>query len=101
VAQSLDALVDVAHRLRALGSIALTLCQVAGARFDGMASLKRCRGVDAAAAQLIAREGGALVAFPGCEGGDLAAPLDATPHVPVIAARSPEGLKAMRAVPSV
>jgi myo-inositol-1(or 4)-monophosphatase len=101
VAQSMDALLDLTHRLRAVGSIALTLCQVGAARFDAMASLKRCRGVDAAAAQLIAREGGALVAFPGCDGGDLAAPLDAVPRVPVIAARSPEGLEAMRRVPSV
>lgn len=101
VAQSMDSLLDVTHRLRALGSIALTICQVAAARFDAMASLKRCRAVDAAAAQLIAREGGALVAFPGSEGGDLGAPLDAVPRVPVVAARSPEALEAMRAVPSV
>jgi myo-inositol-1(or 4)-monophosphatase len=100
VAQSIDALLDVTHRLRAVGSIALTLCQVAAARFDAMASLKRCRGVDAAAAQLIAREGGALVAFPGADGGDLGAPLDAVARVPVIAARSAEGLDAMRSVPN-
>ena len=101
VAASIDELLDATHRLRAIGSIALTLCQVAAARFDAMASLRRCRAVDAAAAQLIAREGGALVAFPGMDGGDLAAPLDATPHVPVIAARSLEGLEAMRRIPSV
>jgi myo-inositol-1(or 4)-monophosphatase len=101
MAESMTALLDVTHRLRAIGSIALTLCQVGAARFDAMASLKRCRGVDAAAAQLIAREGGALVAFPGSDGGDLGAPLDAEPRVPVIAARSPEGLEAMRTVPSV
>jgi len=101
VAESIDALLDVTHRLRAIGSIALTLCQVGGARFDAMASLKRCRAVDAAAAQLIAREGGALVAFPGGEGGDLGAPLDAVPRFPVIAARSTAALDEMRNVPSV
>jgi myo-inositol-1(or 4)-monophosphatase len=101
VAQSIEALLEVTHRLRAVGSIALTLCQVGAARFDAMASLKRCRAVDAAAAQLIAREGGALVAFPDPEAGDLDAPLDAVPRVPVIAARSAEALDEMRRVPSV
>ena len=51
--------------MRAVGSIALTLCQVAAARFDGMASLRRCRAVDAAAGQLIVREAGGVVAFTG------------------------------------
>ena len=51
------------------------LCQVAAARFDGMVSLRRSRGVDAAAGQLIVREAGGLVSFPGCEG-PLSAPLD-------------------------
>ena len=51
------------HRVRAIGSIAISLCQVAAARVDGMATLWRCRAVDAAAAQLIVRESGGLVAF--------------------------------------
>ena len=58
VIQSVDALEETAHRLRAIGAIAVSLCQVAAARFDAMASLKRCRAVDAAAAQLIVREAG-------------------------------------------
>ena len=33
-----------AYRLRALGTIASTLCQVAAARFDGMVSLRRAAG---------------------------------------------------------
>ncbi|MGA2013532.1 MAG: inositol monophosphatase family protein, partial [Solirubrobacteraceae bacterium] len=49
VQASIDPLVACAHRLRALGTIAATLCQVAAARFDGMVTLRRCRGVDAAA----------------------------------------------------
>ena len=59
-----DELVLAAHRLRALGAIAITLCQVAAARYDGMVTLRRSRGVDAAAGQLIVREAGGLVAFP-------------------------------------
>src|ERR671928_1175849 len=63
LASSSDALVRVTHRLRAMGSIAISLCQVAAARVDGMATLWKCRAVDAAAAQLIVRESGGLVAF--------------------------------------
>ena len=45
-----------------------TLCQVAAARFDGHGlAAQRCRGVDAAAGQLIVREAGGLVSFPGCD----------------------------------
>src|SRR5207302_1608590 len=53
VAASIDVIVGCAYRLRALGTIASSLCQVAAARFDGMVSLRRARGVDAAAGQLI------------------------------------------------
>jgi myo-inositol-1(or 4)-monophosphatase len=98
VVQSADALAETAHRLRAIGAIAVSLCQVAAARFDAMASLKRCRAVDAAAAQLIVREAGGLVAFIAYED-PLAAPLDLEPRSPVIAARTPEGLAAVAAVP--
>jgi myo-inositol-1(or 4)-monophosphatase len=98
VVQSADALAETAHRLRAIGAIAVSLCQVAAARFDAMASLKRCRAVDAAAAQLIVREAGGLVAFIAYDD-PLAAPLDLEPRSPVIAARTPEGLKAVAGVP--
>ena len=60
-----DALVDTgAARLRALGSIALSLCYVAAGRFDGTVSLGMSRSVDSAAGQLIVREAGGAVAFP-------------------------------------
>jgi myo-inositol-1(or 4)-monophosphatase len=95
---SADALVEVAHRVRAIGAIASTLCQVAAARLDGMATLRRCRAVDAAAGQLIAREGGAHVAFTGYDD-PLAAPLDLEPRSPVVAARSRAGLAQLAAVP--
>lgn len=91
VAVSIDALVAATYRLRAVGTIASSLCQVAAARFDAMLSLRRCRGVDAAAGQLIVREAGGLVSFPWCEG-PLAAPLTADPSSPVVAARTQETL---------
>ena len=77
-----------------------SLCQVAAARFDAMASLKRCRAVDAAAAQLIVREAGGLVSFIAFED-PLAAPLDLEPHSPVIAARTEAGLADVREGPGL
>jgi myo-inositol-1(or 4)-monophosphatase len=98
VMQSVDALAETAHRMRAIGAIAVSLCQVAAARFDAMASLKRSRAVDAAAAQLIVREAGGLVSFIAYED-PLGAPLDLEPRSPVIAARTPEGLAAAATLP--
>lgn len=97
VAGAAQALCEHTDRVRGLGAIAVSLCQVALTRVDGMATLWRCRSVDAAAAQLIVRESGGLVEFPGAAG-PLDAPLDLEPHAPVIAARSAEGLDRMRAV---
>jgi myo-inositol-1(or 4)-monophosphatase len=99
VQRSIDPLVQAAHRLRALGTIASTLCQVAAARFDGMVTLRRCRGVDAAAGQLIVREGGGLVAFSDCDH-PLGAPLDATPSSHLVAARTAETLAELGRIPS-
>jgi myo-inositol-1(or 4)-monophosphatase len=98
VSASINELVSNAYRLRALGTIAASLCQVAAARFDGMVSLRRARGVDSAAGQLIAREGGALVAFPRCDP-PLSAPLDVAPRSPVVAARSPQTLARLAGIP--
>src|SRR5829696_1256691 len=92
-----DALVDTTHRLRAMGTIAVTLCQVAAARLDGMVTLRSSRAVDAAAGQLIVREAGGHVAFTACED-PLGAPLDLAPHSPVVAARTPEGLRELATV---
>jgi myo-inositol-1(or 4)-monophosphatase len=99
VAGSIHALVDSAYRLRALGTIAASLCQVAAARLDGMVSLRASRGVDAAAGQLIVREAGGLVSFPRCDS-PLGAPLDAEPSSPVIAARSLETLRELEGIPA-
>jgi len=98
VLASAEGLVDVAHRLRAIGTIAAALCQVAAARFDGMLTLKGTRAVDAAAAQLVVREAGGLVAFTSFED-PLGAPLDLLPHSPVVAARTPHALAELAAVP--
>jgi len=98
VREAADDLAEVTYRVRALGTIAATLCQVAGARMDGMVTLARCRAVDAAAGQLIVREAGGHVAFTSYED-PLGAPLDTEPRSPVIAARTPEGLALLRAVP--
>jgi myo-inositol-1(or 4)-monophosphatase len=98
VLESAERLVVVAHRLRAIGTIAAALCQVAAARFDGMLTLKGTRAVDAAAAQLIVREAGGLVAFTAFEQ-PLAAPLDLLPRSPVVAARTEAGLRELAAVP--
>ena len=89
---SADALVDAVHRVRAMGTIAVTLCQVAAARLDGMTTLRGSRAVDAAAAQLIVREAGGHVCFPACAE-PLGAPLDLLPHSPVVAARTEQGLR--------
>jgi len=99
VAASIESLEGLAYRLRAIGTIAASLCQVAAARFDGMVSLRRVRGVDAAAGQLIVREAGGVVSFPTCAD-PLAAPLDAAPSSPVVAARSRETLRELEKVPA-
>ena len=98
---SADALAEVAYRVRAIGAIAVSLCQVAAARFDGMVTLRGCRAVDVAAAQLIVREAGGLVAFTGLRGPARRAARTSCPHSPVIAARTPESLRALARVPSV
>lgn len=100
LAASSAALVEHVYRVRALGSIALSMCQVATTRVDGMATLWRSRAVDAAAAQLVVRESGGLVAFTGYED-PLGAPLDLAPHSPVVAARSAEALARLATLPSV
>jgi myo-inositol-1(or 4)-monophosphatase len=99
MAASADALRECCYRVRALGTIAASLCQVAAARFDGMVSLRRTRGVDAAAGQLIVREAGGMVSFPACHE-PLSAPLDTEPRSVVVAARTLEGLHMLEKVPA-
>ncbi len=81
---ALEVLGGRVYRLRVVGSIAITAVYVAAGRFDAMLSLRSCRSVDAAAAQLIVREAGGSAAF-----GDLAlaeATLDLDARYPMAAA---------------
>jgi len=81
-------------RLRVIGSIAITASYVAAGRLDGMLSLRPCRSVDIAAAQLIAREAGGAVAF-----GELAldrADLGLDARYPIAAAAGERGLATIR-----
>lgn len=92
---ALEALAGKAYRLRVVGSIAITASYVAAGRFDAMLSLRSCRSVDAAAAQLIVREAGGVVAF-----GDGAlddAPLDLDARYPIAAACGDAALDTARA----
>ena len=67
-----------------VGSIAITAAYVAAGRLDGMLSLRPCRSVDAAAAQLIVREAGGVVAFGDLELSEADLGLDA--RYPIAAA---------------
>jgi myo-inositol-1(or 4)-monophosphatase len=74
---ALEALDGRVYRLRVVGSIAITACYVAAGRFDAMLSLRPCRSVDIAAAQLIALEAGGRVAFGSLEADAAGLGLDA------------------------
>jgi myo-inositol-1(or 4)-monophosphatase len=89
-----ESLSGAAYRLRSPGSIAVSLCYVAGGRFDGMITTRNCRSVDAAAAQLVAREAGAALEFAGFELRE--APLDLSARYDVAAARTPADLRVLR-----
>ena len=79
----------VAHRLRVMGSLALSLCHLAAGRVDAVCCLKPARSVDIAAAQLLVRERGyAIDLFEAPPFG--AAPLDLAQRSRVVAAASDE-----------
>jgi myo-inositol-1(or 4)-monophosphatase len=61
VAEHAAAFAGLAHRLRIMGSLALSLCHLAAGRVDAVCSLKAARSVDIAAAQLLCRELGIAV----------------------------------------
>jgi myo-inositol-1(or 4)-monophosphatase len=96
---AVESLAPIAHRVRVFGSMAFSLCQLAAGRVDGMATLGRCRSVDVAAAQLIVRESGGLVAFTAFAE-PLGAPLDLVSHSRIVAARTPAGLAELATLPS-
>jgi myo-inositol-1(or 4)-monophosphatase len=89
VAEKAAAVVELAYRLRIMGSLALSLCHLAAGRVDAVCSLKPARSVDIAAAQLLVLEQGLAI--------DLfedppfaAAPLDVEGRSRVVAAGTPE-----------
>jgi myo-inositol-1(or 4)-monophosphatase len=79
-----------ARRIRALGSVAMTLCLVAAGQLDAMVSLRPIRSVDAAAAQLLVTEAGGAVSFPADD------QLSLEMRSRVLAARDPELLERLR-----
>jgi len=83
-----------AFRVRSVGAIAITLSYVAAGRFDGMLTAWRCRSVDAAGGQLIAREAGAPVEFENLDLSEASLGLDA--RYRVAAALDAETLEVMR-----
>ena len=91
---ALEALCGKVFRLRVVGAIAISAAYVGAGRFDAMLSLRPCRSVDAAAAQLVAREAGGFVAFG--EGELSEALLDIESRYPLAAARSEEALATVR-----
>lgn len=90
-----EALAGRVFRLRVVGAIAITAAYVAAGRFDAMLSLRSCRSVDAAAAQLIVREAGGAVAFG--DGELSGALLDLDSRYPIAAANGEDGLATVRA----
>src|SRR5207302_4720334 len=61
IARDAPRVAELAHRLRIMGSLALSLCHLAAGRVDAVCSLKGARSVDIAAAQLLVREAGLAI----------------------------------------
>lgn len=91
VEQALDGRV---YRFRVIGSIAISAAYVAAGRLDGMLSLRPCRSVDIAAAQLIAREAGGVLSFGDLGLAEASLGLDA--RYPIAVAAGEQGLKVIR-----
>ena len=89
VAEQAAAVVDLAYRLRIMGSLALSLCHLAAGRIDAVCSLKPARAVDIAAAQLLVVERGLAIDLPDAPP-FAAAPLDVEGRSRVVAAGTPE-----------
>jgi myo-inositol-1(or 4)-monophosphatase len=88
LAPAAAAMTGVAERVRVLGSLALALCHLADGRVDAVASLRPrgARAVDIAAAQLIVREAGSVIALPDVPDPFATAPLDLEGRSRVVAA---------------
>jgi myo-inositol-1(or 4)-monophosphatase len=94
------AMTGVAERIRVLGSLALALCHLADGRVDAVASLRPRggRAIDIAAAQLIVREAGSVIALPDAPGPFAAAPLDLEGRSRVVAAGDERSLARVAAL---
>ncbi len=90
VARDAPKVAGLAHRLRIMGSLALSLCHLAAGRVDAVCSLKPARSVDIAAAQLLCRELGLAVDLFDVEEPFGAAPLDLAQRSRVVAAGTAE-----------
>jgi myo-inositol-1(or 4)-monophosphatase len=89
IADRIGTVLDLAVRVRVMGSLALSLCHLAAGRVDGVVSLKAARSVDIAAAQLLVRECGlAIELFE--DPPFAAAPLDLGARSRIAAAATPE-----------
>ena len=76
VADKAAAFTGIAHRLRIMGSLALSLCHLAAGRVDAVCSLKPFRSVDVAAGQLLVVEQGYALALVEGDEPFASAPLD-------------------------
>jgi myo-inositol-1(or 4)-monophosphatase len=90
VADKAAAFIGVAHRLRIMGSLALSLCHLAAGRLDAVCSLKPYRSVDVAAAQLLVLERGLSIANADGDASFAEAPLDLVPRSRIAAAGNDE-----------
>ena len=96
IVDRIGGMIDVAGRVRVMGSLALSLCHLAAGRVDGVVCLKAARSVDIAAAQLLVRECGlAIELFEDPPFDD--APLDLAMRSRLAAAGSPELVRQLAA----
>jgi myo-inositol-1(or 4)-monophosphatase len=90
IARDVSKVDGLAYRLRIMGSLALSLCQLAAGRIDAVCSLKGARSVDIAAAQLLVRELGYAIELFDDERAFVAAELDLEGRSRVAAAGTAE-----------
>ena len=94
IAERIPNVLGLVDRVRVMGSLALSLCQLADGRVDAVCSLKEARSVDIAAAQLLVRERGlAIELFE--DPPFTSAPLDLVTRSRVAAAATPELVTAL------
>ena len=94
VAERAESMIGLAERVRVMGSLALSLCHLAGGRVDAACCLKDIRSVDIAAAQLLLGELGIAVELfddPPLT----SAPLDLVTRSRLAAAATPELVAAL------